>query len=83
MEYVIENGNKWVVLHKSTIHWTSSHGFASVFTNKARAEKIAKKHGGKVELFFGTADPKGMKQFCPGPKTDPTRRNNKQPYKTM
>lgn len=53
MEYTIEKQGKWAVLTQGQVMWTSTHSFASVFRSKDRALKLALKHGGNVEQFYG------------------------------
>lgn len=52
-EYVIAVGEKYVVMSGNNVSLTCTFSFASVFTKKDRAEKLAKKHNGFVENFYG------------------------------
>ena len=52
MEYVITRGDKYGALAGNHIQWVA-FAFASVFTSKGRAGKLADKNGGKVEPFYG------------------------------
>lgn len=53
-EYIIAFGiDCWGVLSGNELQRTHVHTSASVFKAKARAEKLAVKHGGVVEPFYG------------------------------
>lgn len=78
-EYIVVVGEKYVVLSGNVASLTRSFNFASVFTKKERAEKIAKKHNGIVENFYGF-DVTSAKSTV-APKQSPINRGT--PYRSM
>jgi len=80
MEYVIELNNQWAVLTGAQVQWTRTYDFGSVIRNKGRAQAIASKIGGQVQLFFGSAQPQGTKRFV-APVQSKINRNT--PYRSI
>jgi hypothetical protein len=70
LRYALAKGTK--------VEWIS-YNFATVFRSREQAEKVAKKHGGQVEVFYGkmVAGSKGTV----APKQSPI--NKAAPYRTI
>jgi len=78
MEYTVNQGAKFATVKGTQVQWTSI-AFATVFKSKERAQKVAKKHGGEVELYWGR-DALSNKSAVAGKKSPI---NGKTPYRTI
>lgn len=77
MEYVIQitgQPERYLCIGSTGVQTTALQ-FASVFKSRDRAQALAVKHNGKVELFLGKAQPQGSKFFTV-PKQSPINRRS-------